>query len=80
VFDSYDLDQYDARILRGEPVRAGRMEAIPFRLYPPRTPCIDSIYDDQEAMGSAPDRIHEFRSDWVNRDASRRCQVSRCGG
>lgn len=50
IFDSYDLDEFDARILRGEAVRAGRMEAIPFRLHLPRVPGTDSIYDDQEAM------------------------------
>lgn len=52
VFDRYDLQEYDARILRGEPVRAGRMEAVPFRLHLPRAPGTDSIYDDQAAMGT----------------------------
>ncbi len=50
IFDSYDLDEFDARILRGEPVRAGRMEALPFRLHLPRRQGTDSIYDDQEQM------------------------------
>lgn len=50
VFDRYDLDEYDSRILRGTPVREGRMEAIPFRLHLPRIQVSDSIYDDQEAM------------------------------
>ncbi len=52
VFDSYDIDEFDARILRGEPVRAGRMEALPFRIQVPRKAGTDSIYDDQEAMRS----------------------------
>jgi hypothetical protein len=49
IFDSYDLDEFDARILRGEPVREGRMEALPFRLHLPRRAGTDSIYDDQES-------------------------------
>ena len=52
IFDSYELDEFDARILRGEPVREGRMEALPFRLHLPRRAGTDSIYDDQEAMQS----------------------------
>lgn len=50
VFDSYDIEEFDARILRGEPVRAGRMEALPFRIQVPRKAGTDSIFDDQEAM------------------------------
>jgi ectoine hydroxylase-related dioxygenase (phytanoyl-CoA dioxygenase family) len=50
IFDCYDLDEFDARILRGEPVREGRMEALPFRLHLPRRAGTDSIYDDQESM------------------------------
>ncbi|MEM7561529.1 MAG: phytanoyl-CoA dioxygenase family protein [Pseudomonadota bacterium] len=50
IFESYDLDEFDSRILRGEPVREGRMEAVPFRLHLPRRQGNDSIYDDQESM------------------------------
>ena len=50
IFDQYDLGEFDARILRGEPVREGRMEALPFRIHLPRNPGTDSIYDDQEQM------------------------------
>ena len=50
IFERYDLDEFDSRILRGEPVREGRMEALPFRLHLPRRPGTDSIYDDQEQM------------------------------
>ena len=50
IFDAYDLDEFDSRILRGEPVVEGRMEAVPFRLHLPRRPGTDSIYDDQEQM------------------------------
>ena len=47
VFDSYDLDEFDSRILRGEPVREARMEALPIRLHLPQKPGTDSIYDTQ---------------------------------
>ncbi len=50
IFERYDIDEFDSRILRGEPVRAGRMEALPFRIQVPRKPGTDSIFDDQEAM------------------------------
>ncbi len=50
VFDSYDIDEFDSRILRGEPVRAGRMEALPFRIQVPRKSGTDSIFDDQQGM------------------------------
>lgn len=48
VFDRYELEEFDARILRGRPVREGRMEALPIRLPLPRTPGADSIYDNQK--------------------------------
>ncbi len=50
IFDSYDLAEFDARILRGEPVRAGRMEALPFRIHLPQRAGTDSIYENQEGM------------------------------
>ena len=50
IFQQYDLAEYDARILRGEPVKQGRMEALPFRIHLPQKDGADSIYDDQEAM------------------------------
>ena len=50
VFERYDIDEFDSRILRGEPVRAGRMEALPFRIQVPRRVGNDSIFDDQESM------------------------------
>ncbi len=50
IFESYDIEEFDSRILRGEPVRAGRMEALPFRIQVPRKAGTDSIYDDQEVM------------------------------
>ena len=50
IFDSYDLDEFDSRILRGEAVREGRMEALPFRIHLPRRAGNDSIFDDQESM------------------------------
>lgn len=50
VFHSYDLAEFDARILRGVPVRDGRMEALPFRIHLPKKPGADSIYDNQSAV------------------------------
>ncbi len=50
IFDSYDLAEYDSRILRGEPVKQGRMEALPFRIHLPNKPGADSIYDNQSMM------------------------------
>lgn len=47
VFEAVDLDEFDSRILRGEPVRSGRMEAIPVRLPLPRQDGADSIFDNQ---------------------------------
>lgn len=50
IFERYDLDEFDSRILRGEAVREGRMEALPFRLHLPQKAGTDSIYDNQESM------------------------------
>jgi len=47
VFDAYDLDEFDTRILRGQAVRQGRMEALPIRLHLPQKAGADSIYDNQ---------------------------------
>ena len=50
IFSSYDLQEYDSRILRGAPVREGRMAALPFRIHLPQKSGTDSIYDNQESM------------------------------
>ncbi len=50
IFSSYDLQEYDSRILRGVPVHEGRMAALPFRIHLPQEPGTDSIYDNQESM------------------------------
>ncbi len=50
IFSSYDLQEYDSRILRGAPVHEGRMAALPFRIHLPQVPGTDSIYDNQESM------------------------------
>ena len=50
ILQSCDLEEFDSRILRGSPVREGRMEAIPFRIQLPQKPGADSIYDNQELM------------------------------
>ena len=53
VFESYDIDEFDARILRGAPVREGRMQALPIRLHLPRVAGADSIYDSQAVCDDA---------------------------
>ena len=50
IFSSYDLEEFDSRILRGAPVREGRMTTLPFRIHLPHEPGTDSIYDNQESM------------------------------
>ena len=50
VFDTFDLDEFNSRILRGEPVLAGRMESVPIRLPLPRSRGADSIYDNQASL------------------------------
>jgi len=52
VFDRYDLEEFNSRILRGEPVVEGRMEPAPVRLPWPRKPGADSIYDNQAELRS----------------------------
>ena len=52
VFDRFDLDEFDGRILRGEPVLEGRMESAPVRIPWPRKPGADSIYDNQAELRS----------------------------
>ena len=47
VFDAFELEEFNARILRGEPVLSGRMETLPIRLPFPRPASADSIYDNQ---------------------------------
>lgn len=52
VFDSYDLEEFDTRILRGERCLAPRMEAVPVRIPLPRAATSDSIYDNQMQMAA----------------------------
>ena len=47
VFETFDLEEFDSRILRGHPVLSGRMEPVPIRLPWPRSLGADSIYDNQ---------------------------------
>ncbi|MEM7293437.1 MAG: phytanoyl-CoA dioxygenase family protein, partial [Pseudomonadota bacterium] len=47
VFDTFDIEEFDGRILRGKPVRVGRMEALPIRLQVPKMPGTDSIFENQ---------------------------------
>ena len=47
---SYELDEFNSRILRGEPTLAPRQESVPVRIPYPRYSASDSIYDDQESV------------------------------
>jgi ectoine hydroxylase-related dioxygenase (phytanoyl-CoA dioxygenase family) len=47
VFETRDLAEYDALILKGEPTRAPRATGVPMRLPLPRQESADSIYDNQ---------------------------------
>jgi len=53
VFDAYDLEEFDSRILRGQALREGRMAALPIRLPLPRRAGADSIYDNQAVRKDA---------------------------
>ncbi len=47
---SFDLAEFDGRILRGEPTLQPRQEALPVRSPLPRIPDSDSIFADQESV------------------------------
>jgi ectoine hydroxylase-related dioxygenase (phytanoyl-CoA dioxygenase family) len=53
VFQSYDLEEYNGRILRGEPTLAPRAKPVPMRLPLPRMQGADSIYDNQSSIAAA---------------------------
>ena len=50
IMQPYDMAEFNSRIIRGEPVIAGRMEALPFRIHLPQHPDADSIYEDQAQL------------------------------
>lgn len=52
VFEKVDLEEFDSRILRGEPTVASRAEAVPMRLPQPRAAGADSIFDNQAALAA----------------------------
>lgn len=45
---SYELDEFNSRILRGEPTLSPRQESLPVRIPLPRSAVSDSIFDDQD--------------------------------
>ncbi len=47
---SFDLAEFDSRILRGKPTLQPRQEALPVRAPIPRIPDSDSIFEDQEMV------------------------------
>ena len=53
VFQSHDLEEYNGRILRGEPTLAPRAKPVPMRLPLPRMQGADSIYDNQSSIAAA---------------------------
>jgi len=58
IFHSYDWQEFNSRILRGEPTFAPRMEPVPVRIHAPTPPTEDgfstgSLFDLQEQMEGA---------------------------
>ena len=53
VFEKYDLEEYDSRIIRGAPTRVPRVVSNPMRLHLPQVKGADSIYDDQASLTKA---------------------------
>ena len=47
---SYELEEFNSRILRGEPTLAPRQVAMPVRIPYPKVSTSDSIYDDQDSV------------------------------
>ncbi len=50
IFERYEIEEFDSRIIRGTPTLAGRMETLPFRIAQPRRKGADSIFDDQAML------------------------------
>ncbi len=50
VVDHYDFDEFNSRIVRGEPTWTPRQEALPIRIPLPPFPDSDSIFDDQKSV------------------------------
>ncbi len=47
---SYELDEFNSRILRGQPTLAPRQVTLPVRIPYPKISTTDSIYDDQDSV------------------------------
>ena len=47
---SYELEEFNSRILRGEPTLAPRQVTLPVRIPYPKISLSDSIYDDQDSV------------------------------
>ncbi len=50
LIDRYDLEEFNSRIIRGEPTLEPRQVALPVRISLPRRAGNDSIFDDQRAV------------------------------
>ena len=50
---SYELDEFNSRILRGEPTLAPRQVSLPVRIPYPKISTSDSIFDDQDGVRGA---------------------------
>lgn len=53
ILQHYDIEEFDSRIIRGEPTLQGRMVAAPFRIAQPQGLSADSIYDNQDILKAA---------------------------
>ena len=47
---SYELEEFNSRIIRGEPTLSPRQVALPVRIPYPKVSYTDSIYDDQDSV------------------------------
>ncbi|MEM7169672.1 MAG: phytanoyl-CoA dioxygenase family protein [Pseudomonadota bacterium] len=50
LFERYELEEFNSRILRGSPTFAPRQIALPVRIPDPKSSKADSIFDDQESV------------------------------
>ncbi len=57
LFETWDLAEFDSRILRGQPTKVPRQLALPVRIPHPRVPEADSIFDDQASARRAANSL-----------------------
>lgn len=54
-----DLEEYDARIIAGEPTLVPRLESVPVRLPLPEAPMQGSIYENQRTLQNRYFEVHQ---------------------